>query len=206
MAESQLVATKVKVPEHDLRVQVGDTSAPVFIMASLLHPDLHPEELALWSKTIAQRVGRHWRKDHTTQICFDWFGDNVVEYFVGSLYGMNKVLGMNVQMAGCDPATMAIWLLNIRPPTAEEVACRQREEDVPREDLDAEDEADREIKPAKVDVPKVPSLIQKQIDSLIEKSKCGNLTAEEQASLDELLDYLDDLTIHELKHAPDHTE
>jgi hypothetical protein len=50
-------------------------------------------------------------------------------------------------------------------------------------------------------VPRVPRLIQDQIDYLIAKGKTKGLRANEQAHLDEVLDYLDDLTILRLELA-----
>ncbi len=44
-------------------------------------------------------------------------------------------------------------------------------------------------------VPKVPALIQRHLDELIVKSKSGLLSDQEQADLDEMLDYLDDLNL-----------
>ncbi len=49
-------------------------------------------------------------------------------------------------------------------------------------------------------VPKVPRLIQSEIDRLIDKGTESGLSEEERAQLDEALDYLDDLTIFELEH------
>jgi RNA polymerase sigma factor (sigma-70 family) len=48
-------------------------------------------------------------------------------------------------------------------------------------------------------VPKVPRLIQSEIDRLIDKGTESGLSEEERAQLDEALDYLDDLTIFELE-------
>ncbi len=51
-------------------------------------------------------------------------------------------------------------------------------------------------------IPKIPSLLQRQIDSLIDKKKRGVLTQTEDRELQETLDYLDDLTIWQLTHRP----
>jgi len=48
-------------------------------------------------------------------------------------------------------------------------------------------------------VPKVPRLIQSELDRLIEKGETDGLQPDEQAQLDEVLDYLDNLTIIELE-------
>lgn len=48
-------------------------------------------------------------------------------------------------------------------------------------------------------VPKVPQLLQSEIDRLIDKGTESGLSEDEQAQLDEALDYLDDLTIYELE-------
>jgi hypothetical protein len=48
-------------------------------------------------------------------------------------------------------------------------------------------------------IPKVPRLFQAEIDRLIAKSKLDALNEEEEAKLDEALDYLDDLTLWELE-------
>lgn len=49
------------------------------------------------------------------------------------------------------------------------------------------------------EVPKVPRLVQNEIDRLIEKGKTDGLSTDEQAQLNEALDYLDDLTTIELE-------
>lgn len=54
---------------------------------------------------------------------------------------------------------------------------------------------------AKPRVPKLPRLIQSQIDYLIAKGETKGLRADERAQLDEVLDYLDDLTIFQLERA-----
>ena len=48
-------------------------------------------------------------------------------------------------------------------------------------------------------VPKLPRLLQGQINSLIEKGNTEGLAPDEQTQLDEALDYLDDLTIFQLE-------
>ncbi|MCK4343371.1 MAG: hypothetical protein KAY37_16780 [Phycisphaerae bacterium] len=48
-------------------------------------------------------------------------------------------------------------------------------------------------------VPKIPRLIQNEIDRLIKKGKYEGLLPAEQVQLDEALDYLDDLAIFELE-------
>jgi hypothetical protein len=45
----------------------------------------------------------------------------------------------------------------------------------------------------------VPRLVQNEIDRLIEKGKTDGLSTDEQAQLNEALDYLDDLTTIELE-------
>ena len=72
-------------------------------------------------------------------------------------------------------------------------ACRQRRR---AELLSALKEPPRGAK-----LHKVPGLLQRQIDALIEKGKAGSITDAEQRDLDQMLDYLDDLTILELERA-----
>ena len=52
-------------------------------------------------------------------------------------------------------------------------------------------------------VPKVPRVIQQSVNQLIEKAQSQGLTRREQRLLDEVLDYLADLTIRELERIRD---
>lgn len=52
-------------------------------------------------------------------------------------------------------------------------------------------------------VPKVPRVIQQSVDALIDKAQAEGLTRREQRLLDEVLDYLADLTIRELERIRD---
>jgi hypothetical protein len=47
----------------------------------------------------------------------------------------------------------------------------------------------------------LPAFIQAQVDQLVEKGKREGLTAREQADLDAVLDYVDDMTLLVLSHA-----
>ena len=50
-----------------------------------------------------------------------------------------------------------------------------------------------------LDIPKIPTFIQRQVDSAIEKSKHDELTDRQQHELEELLEYIDDQSIYELR-------
>ena len=203
MPQNRVVATKVRLPEGDLQV---DAKLRVSVCALTPTQQLTPEAWAGCARAMAQKGWKHWRKDHRTQVCFAWYGANVVEYFIGTAYGVAQALGVDFGTEGLDPAEIVLWILDIRPPTPEEYECRRREQTVAVENVRPEKGAEGDNGAGKVDLPKVPSLIQAQINSLIERSKEGNLSTEEEASLNELLDYLDDLTIRELRCASPRAE
>ena len=193
MADAALVTTKVGFVEPEFRVgaelDAAQVEVPVrtFPLAFSGGRNLAPDEIERCWRFIADRASRPWRVDPVKRIRFEWYADHVVEYYVGSASELGKALGIEIESRGLGEREKGLWLLNIRPPTREELQFRPQE---------GRTSGMRE----EVDVLKVPSLIQTQIDAWIEKSKRGTLTEQEQASLDELLDYVDDLTIRELRH------
>jgi len=195
---------KVGTAGKALCVPFGRARLPVAIVMGERAPhsvllDLTPGELS----RLARQLGRAWcdaAKDPAGKIRIAPVGPYTVEYQLASRQDADASWADALYSVSFPEAIVCIH--DVHPMTPEERSvflqaggpiggpARQAAVGSP----------DSRMEPAPIDLPKVPSLVQQQIDQLIEQRKHGQLEPGDEAALNELLDYLDDLTYRELSH------
>lgn len=126
-------------------------------------------------------------------------GGYSIEYGYGSLYRSLKRKPNAVFTLEPKDQGNALWIVGLHAAKKGRVELKPRRTRRVIVKIHASSVRTATTKP--VTIPKIPRLMQRQVDELIEKSKSGAITSGEQTQLDEVLDYLDELTLYELQRA-----